>query len=47
MDKSLTAAGVRHELVTFEHLDHYLDDSAARTQMLSRSEAFLRQALGL
>ena len=47
MDKSLAAAGARHELVTFDHLDHYLDDSAARTQLLRRSEAFLRQALGL
>jgi dipeptidyl aminopeptidase/acylaminoacyl peptidase len=47
MDKSLAAARVPHELVTFEHLDHYLDDSAARAQLLRRSEAFLRQALGL
>jgi dipeptidyl aminopeptidase/acylaminoacyl peptidase len=47
MDKSLTAAGVRHEFVTFEHLDHHLDDSAARAQMLQKSEAFLRQSLGL
>jgi dipeptidyl aminopeptidase/acylaminoacyl peptidase len=47
MDKSLAAAGVPHELVTFEHLDHYLDDSAARAQLLRSSEAFLRRALGL
>lgn len=44
MDRSLAAAGVRHELVTFEHLDHYLQDSAARTELLRRSEAFLREA---
>jgi dipeptidyl aminopeptidase/acylaminoacyl peptidase len=47
MDKSLTAAGVQHELVTFEHLDHYLEDSSVRTEMLRKSEAFLRKALGL
>ncbi len=47
MDKSLAAAGARHELVTFEHLDHQLEDSAARTELLRRSDAFLRQAFGL
>jgi dipeptidyl aminopeptidase/acylaminoacyl peptidase len=47
MDKSLAAAGAKHELVTFEHLDHGLEDSAARTEMLRKSDAFLRQALGL
>ena len=47
MDKALTAAGVRHEFVTFKDLDHQLDDSAARTEMLRKSDAFLRQALGL
>jgi dipeptidyl aminopeptidase/acylaminoacyl peptidase len=47
MDKSLTAAGVPHELVTFEHLDHDLDDSTARAELLRRSEAFLRKSLGL
>ena len=47
MDKAMTAAGARHEFVTFEHLDHQLEDSAARTQMLRKSEEFLRQSLGL
>jgi dipeptidyl aminopeptidase/acylaminoacyl peptidase len=47
MDKALAAAGAKHELVTFEHLDHYLDDSSARAEMLRKSEAFLREALGL
>ena len=47
MDKNLAAAGARHQLVTFEGLDHYLDDSAARIEMLRQSEAFLRQALAL
>lgn len=39
-------AGVKNELVTGDHLDHYLEDSAARSQMLRRSDAFLRQAVG-
>ncbi len=47
MDKSLTSAGVRHELVTFDKLDHYLEDSSARIQMLRKSDAFLREALKL
>jgi dipeptidyl aminopeptidase/acylaminoacyl peptidase len=46
MAKSLKSAGVRYELVTWDNLDHQLDDSAARTQMLSKSEQFLRQAFG-
>jgi acetyl esterase/lipase len=46
MDRALTAAGVKHELVTFKGLDHRLDDSAARTEVLRRSDEFLRAALG-
>ena len=46
MDKNLAAAGVPHELVTFEHLDHYLEDSTARTEMLRKSDAFLRKTMG-
>jgi hypothetical protein len=34
-------------LVTFEGLDHQLEDSDARTQMLSRSDKFLREAFGM
>ncbi len=45
MDKSLTAAGVKHEFVTFPGLDHQLDDSTARAEMLRKSDAFLHQAL--
>lgn len=45
MDKALATAGVRHEFVTFENLDHQLDDSAARTELLRRSDAFLHEAL--
>ncbi len=35
------------ELVEFPGLDHQLEDSAARAQILRRSDAFLRQALGI
>lgn len=47
MAARLKAAGGRVELVTWSNLDHYLDDSAARTQMLKKSDEFLRQAFGL
>jgi len=43
MDRALTAASVKHQLITFEGLDHQLDDSVARTDMLRRSDAFLRE----
>ncbi len=46
MASSLQSAGVPHELVTWDDLDHQLDDSNARAQMLRKSEAFLRQAFG-
>jgi dipeptidyl aminopeptidase/acylaminoacyl peptidase len=46
MAERLKAAGVRCELVTWDELDHQLEDSAARTQMLGRSDAFLREAFG-
>jgi len=47
MDDSLQRAGVKHELVTWDDLDHQLDDSGARADMLRKSDAFLRQALGM
>jgi hypothetical protein len=47
MAERLKAAGGRCELVTWDDLDHYLDDSGARTLMLRRSEAFLRQGFGM
>jgi acetyl esterase/lipase len=47
MADSLAAAGVPHELVTWPNLDHQLDDSAVRAEMLRRSDAFLRKAMGL
>ena len=47
MAARLKAAGGRCELVTWDDLDHYLDDSSARTLMLRKSEAFLRQGFGM
>jgi dipeptidyl aminopeptidase/acylaminoacyl peptidase len=47
MAESLKGSGGNVELVTWENLDHYLEDSDARAQMLSRSDEFLRKALGL
>jgi dienelactone hydrolase len=47
MASRLTAAGDRCELVTWDDLDHYLDDSSARTAMLRKADAFLRQAMGM
>jgi len=43
----LKDAGRAVELVEFKKLDHQLDDSAARATMLAKSDAFLRNALGL
>jgi dipeptidyl aminopeptidase/acylaminoacyl peptidase len=45
MADRLQRAGVAHELVTWDGLDHQLDDSAARAQMLQKSDAFLRQSM--
>jgi dipeptidyl aminopeptidase/acylaminoacyl peptidase len=47
MASRLTSAGDRCELVTWPDLDHQLEDSEARTQMLRKSDEFLRQAMGL
>jgi dipeptidyl aminopeptidase/acylaminoacyl peptidase len=47
MDARLKAAGGRSTLITWDHLDHYLDDSDARADMLRRSDAFLRKAFGM
>jgi dipeptidyl aminopeptidase/acylaminoacyl peptidase len=45
MEDKLKDAGARTELIVYEGLDHYLQDSDARTDMLRRTDAFLRQAL--
>jgi dipeptidyl aminopeptidase/acylaminoacyl peptidase len=47
MDSHLASAGVPHELVTWPDLDHYLEDSAVRADMLRKSDAFLRRSMGL
>ncbi|NJC08015.1 alpha/beta hydrolase family protein [Polymorphobacter fuscus] len=41
MDAALARAGKRHELVVYPGLAHSLDDSAARTDMLSRSARWI------
>jgi dipeptidyl aminopeptidase/acylaminoacyl peptidase len=46
MAERLAKAGVKNELVTWDNLDHYLEDSDARAQMLRKSDQFLRQASG-
>lgn len=47
MAASLERAGVRHELVTWDELDHSIEDSAARSELLRKSDAFLREAMGM
>ena len=47
MAKSLEAVKANYRLVTFDNLDHALDDSAARTEMLTTSDDFLRRAFEL
>ena len=46
MAARLESARVKHELVTWDDLDHYLEDSNARITLLRKSDAFLRQAIG-
>lgn len=45
MQDRLKDAGATSELVTYDGLDHYLEDNDARTDMLTRSAAFLEKAL--
>jgi dipeptidyl aminopeptidase/acylaminoacyl peptidase len=45
MQDRLKSAGARSELIVYPGLDHQLDDRTARTDMLRRSDAFLRQRL--
>jgi len=47
MAERLKAAGGQVELVTWPDLDHYLEDSQVRAQMLRKSDEFIRHALGL
>ncbi|WP_328804652.1 alpha/beta hydrolase family protein [Sphingobium psychrophilum] len=45
MDDRLKKANKASELVIYDGLDHYLQDSAARADLLGRSAAFLAKAL--
>ncbi len=45
MRNRLRASGKQAELVVYPKLDHQLEDSNARADMLMRSEAFLRSAM--
>ena len=45
MDRQLKKAGKRSELVIYPKLDHQLDDSNVRADMLSKADAFLAKAL--
>ena len=45
MEEALRRAGKPVELVVFPGLDHQLVDTAARTAMLTKAEAFLRQTM--
>lgn len=47
MARRLKEAGKPVDYVEFKGLDHQLDDSTARSQMLEKSDAFLRASLGL
>jgi acetyl esterase/lipase len=46
MDAALKAAGKQSELLTFSGLDHQLDDSTARTLMLTRIGELLERTIG-
>ncbi len=47
MDERLRGAGRRSELVTYRGLDHQIDDGQARSDMLRRTDTFLREVLGI
>lgn len=47
MEDQLKAAGKSVEMTIYPKLDHSLVDSAARADMLAKSDAFLRKTLGL
>jgi len=46
MDDALRSAGKQSELLTFKGLDHQLDDSDARTQMLTKIGELLDRTIG-
>ncbi len=45
MADQLRDAGKQPELVVYKNLDHYLEDSAVRTEMLEKSSTFLKAKL--
>jgi dipeptidyl aminopeptidase/acylaminoacyl peptidase len=47
MAARLTDHGKSCKLITFDDLDHQLEDSQARAQMLRTSDEFLRQSMGM
>ncbi|MET3760927.1 S9 family peptidase [Sphingomonas sp. AAP5] len=47
MASRLRSAHKQVELVEFKGLDHQLDDTAARTKMLDKTDTFLRTSLGI
>jgi dipeptidyl aminopeptidase/acylaminoacyl peptidase len=47
MDDRLHSAGKSSDLIIFKGLDHYLEDSSARAEMLSKADAFLRRSMGM
>jgi Dipeptidyl aminopeptidases/acylaminoacyl-peptidases len=47
MAGKLKSAGKRVDYVEFPKLDHYLEDSRVRADMLRRSDAFLRSSMGM
>lgn len=46
MQSRLQAAGKRSELVVYRNLDHYLEDSTVRAEMLRKSKAHFENAFG-
>ena len=46
MDAALKSAGKQSELLTFSDLDHQLDDSEARTRMLTKIGELLERTIG-
>ena len=46
MSDALQDAGKKQDLVIYKGLDHYLEDSAVRSEMLAKSDAFIKAAFG-
>lgn len=46
MASKLKSAGGKVQLITFQGLDHYLEDAEARKKLLQESDGFLRTATG-